>query len=63
MLVDHFKCICQPQSLFFRLLKARPQFLIKGISSLKPLECERGCGNLLQSLGQALGPASMHTPS
>ena len=29
--------ICQPQSLFFSLIKVSPQFLIKGISSLKPL--------------------------
>ena len=31
------KIICRPQSPFFPLIKVSLQFLIKGISSLKPL--------------------------
>ena len=31
------KLICQPQTAFFPLIKVSPQFLRKGISSLKPL--------------------------
>ena len=31
------KIFCRPQSAFFPIIKAKPQFLIKGISSLKPL--------------------------
>ena len=31
------KAICQPQTMFFPIIKVSPQFLIKGISSIKPL--------------------------
>ena len=40
------KLFCRPQTAFFPLIKVSPQFLIKGISSIKPLirekERERG---------------------
>ena len=55
------KLFCRPQSLFFPLFKACPQFLIMEIYTLKPLKLR--IFKLLQSLGQALRPASMHTPS
>ena len=31
------KLFCRPLSVFFPLIKVSPQFLIKGISNLKPL--------------------------
>ena len=52
---------CHPQSVFFPLFKARSQFLIMEILTLKPLKLRKY--NFLQSLGQALGPASVRTPS
>ena len=52
---------CPPQSVFFPPFKACPQFLIMRIFTLKPLKLR--IFKLLQSLGQAPGPASVHTPS
>ena len=33
----NLKILCRPQSPFFPLIKVCPQFLVKGISSIKPL--------------------------